>query len=134
MGGWMIEHKGQWYSLPFDFECPDDTPCTMPNEVTVTIDEREFGRLFADAVWIDGAGPYLVLAYCRGLTVSRHSTLEAAIRSKRTIDHSGCGGLCIGVHLIGYADPADGHYAAREQAVARYIAENKIEPHKRLGN
>jgi hypothetical protein len=52
--------------------------------VTVTVDERDFDLVLGDdAAWTTGAGPYLVLAYCRQLTITRHKTLERAVKAKR---------------------------------------------------
>ncbi|MGH3476719.1 MAG: hypothetical protein ACRDPQ_14060 [Nocardioidaceae bacterium] len=52
------------------------------------------------AVWIEGDGPYALLARCRVLTVTLHADLAGAVVSKRPIDGSGCGGLCHGDHEI----------------------------------
>jgi hypothetical protein len=52
------------------------------------------------AVWIDGEGPYALLARCRRLTVTLHETAEAAEESKEQIDATGCGGGCHKDHMI----------------------------------
>lgn len=62
--------------------------------------------LWPRAVWIDGEGPYLVLAWCgsRGratsLTVTLHETPDAAAEAKAFIDSHGCGGGCSGRHEL----------------------------------
>jgi hypothetical protein len=130
MGGWTIIHDGEWYSLPFDFEIPQSVQkSNQPDAVAVTVDERDFDRVLGDdAAWVTGEGPYLVLAYCRELTVTRHQTLERAIRTKRCIDGAGCGGNCVGVHLFGFADPENGMAAEREAAVRQYIKQHDLKP------
>ena len=51
-------------------------------------------RRWKKAEWIDGEGPYAVLAHCRVLSISLHETQEAAEKSKQAIDRYGCGGDC----------------------------------------
>jgi hypothetical protein len=58
------------------------------------------------AAWVDGDGPYAVIAWCRVPTVTLWRELADAERAKATIDHSACGGLCRGRHDIVYVDLA----------------------------
>lgn len=52
------------------------------------------------AAWIDGDGPFALLAHCRVLTVTLHATRERAEHSKGIIDSTGCGGCCVRKHEI----------------------------------
>lgn len=45
-------------------------------------------------MWIDGDGPFALIAPCRDLSVSLWQTREDAEQSKAGIDRSGCGGGC----------------------------------------
>ena len=94
MGGWTIIHDGEWYSLPFDFEFPRSRQkADLPDAVTVVVDERDFARMLGDdAARVTGAGSYLVLAYCRQLTITRHQTLERAVKAKQALRRSGTAG------------------------------------------
>jgi hypothetical protein len=56
--------------------------------------------LWRRAAWIEGDGPFAVLAHCRALTVMRHPDEGAARASQRQIDKTGCGGLCSRRHEI----------------------------------
>lgn len=130
MGGWTIIHDGERYTLPFDFEFPRSRQkADLSDAVTVIVDERNFDQVLGDdAAWVTGEGPYLVLAYCHQLTVTRHQTLEKAIRAKQGIDGSGCGGNCVGVHLIAFADPENSMAAEREAVVRQYIKQHDLKP------
>jgi hypothetical protein len=128
MGGWTIIQDGEQYSLPFDFEFPRSRLKTdMLDAVMVTFDERIFDRVLGDeAAWVTGGGPYLVLAYCRKLAITRHQTLESATKAERCIDSSGCGGCCVGVHLIGFSDPENGIAAEKKAVVRQYIKQHDL--------
>lgn len=130
MGGWTIIHDGERYSLPFDFEFPRSRQkADLPDAVTVVVDERDFARMLGDdAAWVTGAGPYLVLAYCRQLTITRHQTLERAVKAKQGIDGSGCGSNCVGVHVIAFSDPENGMAAETEVVVRKYIKQHDLKP------
>jgi hypothetical protein len=52
------------------------------------------------AEWVDGEGPYALLADCRVLTVTLHPTYESAAKAKARIDGSGCGSSCRRNHEI----------------------------------
>lgn len=52
------------------------------------------------AEWIQGDGPFAVLAHCRVLTVTLHATKGEADDSKAFIDRLACGGLCTRNHEI----------------------------------
>jgi hypothetical protein len=56
--------------------------------------------VWPNAEWIDGDGPYAVLAYCRVLTITLHHDLTSAEQSLQTINESACGGRCSGSHRI----------------------------------
>jgi hypothetical protein len=56
--------------------------------------------LYRRAEWINGEGPYAVLAHCRVLTVTLWKNLPAAEEAKRMIDGGACGGRCSGDHQI----------------------------------
>ena len=93
---------GKWYTLPFDLDLPRiKSKCKLPNVVSMAIDEQDFKPLLqANATWVQGNGPFVLLAYCGELTISRHETLESAVHWKRALDGGGCGGRCVGVHII----------------------------------
>lgn len=57
-------------------------------------------KLYPKAIWINGQGQYALLAYCGGLTVTLHETQESAVKSKETIDQTGCGSQCRNSHKI----------------------------------
>jgi len=57
-----------------------------------------------EACWIDGDGPWALLAHCRVLSVSLHRTKEGAEKAMASIDHTGCGGACNRMHEIVYLD------------------------------
>jgi hypothetical protein len=119
---WMTQHRGKLVTLPIDFGLDEPPECRMPNKVLMTIDEVQFKDLLANnAVWTTGKGPFLVLAYCRELTITRHQTLNKATEAKKTIDHSGCGGACLGVHIIAFCDPDNGRRKARTAAIDQYL-------------
>src|SRR5260370_809273 len=50
--------------------------------------------------WVEGEGPFALLAHCRVLTVTLWPTLEEAKNPKAEIDASGCGGSCYKRHEI----------------------------------
>jgi hypothetical protein len=52
------------------------------------------------AEWIDGEGPFAVLARCRVLTITLWPTLQEAKDAKAEIDDTGCGGMCSNRHEI----------------------------------
>lgn len=52
------------------------------------------------AHWIHGEGSWVLLAWCRALTVTLHSDLASAETQKAFIDKTGCGGKCGGRHEI----------------------------------
>jgi hypothetical protein len=58
------------------------------------------GCIWPRAEWIDGRGPFAVLAYCRVLTVTLHQTAESAQRALALINSDACGGLCHNAHGI----------------------------------
>ena len=51
--------------------------------------------------------PLVRAAVVRGceLTITRHRSSPKAVKSKRMIDDTGCGGACVGVHVIAYVAP-----------------------------
>src|SRR5262245_30936390 len=54
-----------------------------------------------DAAWVAGQGPWASVARClRATTVMLFPTLEEAYEAKQAIDHTGCGGMCAGRHLV----------------------------------
>jgi hypothetical protein len=63
------------------------------------------------AVWVEGDGPYAVLAWCNSArqfagyhaacpSVSLHADVESAEDAKRRIDLGACGGMCNRRHEI----------------------------------
>ena len=52
------------------------------------------------AHWVIGEGPYALLAWCGGLTVSLHDTEDSALSDKAMIDKTGCGGHCNNDHRV----------------------------------
>lgn len=50
--------------------------------------------------WISGTGNIALIAWCRVPTVTLHQSMESALKSKRLIDHTACGGLCHRSHQI----------------------------------
>ena len=52
------------------------------------------------AEWIEGEGPFALLAHCRVLTITLYADADAAATHKRQIDTTGCGGRCSGNHEI----------------------------------
>ncbi len=52
------------------------------------------------AWWVDGNGPFALLAHCRVLTVRLYAKCDEAERDKAVIDRGGCGGPCYGNHEI----------------------------------
>lgn len=70
--------------------------CGVRHKTYRTASKCEWPR----AHWWSGEGPFVTLAYCRGLTVELHPTLEAAEEAKAIIDSSGCGGACQRRHRI----------------------------------
>jgi len=52
------------------------------------------------ARWIDGNGPFALLAHCDVLTVTLHATVEEAEKDKATIKRTGCGARCLNSHEI----------------------------------
>lgn len=52
------------------------------------------------ACWIEGAGRYATVAYCRDTTVTLHETYEAAREALAFIDQSRCGGRCHDMHAV----------------------------------
>jgi hypothetical protein len=65
--------------------------------------------------WVVGEGEWGSFAWCpRGLTVVLHRTREAAEESRRQVDQTRCGGLCVGNHTVEHvADLAAGRGGAR---------------------
>ena len=57
-------------------------------------------RKWRKAEWIEGDGPFALLAHCDVLTISLHMTIESALKSKKFIDETGCGHACTGNHEI----------------------------------
>ena len=53
-----------------------------------------------EAAWIDGDGPFALLARCRTLTVTLWGTRDEAERQKSIIDGTGCGDACNRAHEI----------------------------------
>jgi hypothetical protein len=49
---------------------------------------------------VSGEGGYAILAYCRGLTVALHETLEKAQDALSLIDGDACGGACRNDHHL----------------------------------
>jgi hypothetical protein len=82
------------------------------------------------ATWTSGKGPYVVLAFCRELKITRWQTLDQAIKAKQRIDGSACGGACSRAHIIVHIDPANSFRAAQKAADAKYIADNNVKPMK----
>lgn len=52
------------------------------------------------AVWVDGEGPYALIAWCRVPSVTLWPEYVDAVESKRSIDRYACGGMCVGRHEI----------------------------------
>ena len=124
MGGMITEYKGRFITLPWDFKFPPEMGGRLPDKVLIKFDECNFAHFFGNqAAWTSGKGPYLLLAYCRQLTITRHATLAGAIEWKRTIDSSSCGGTCAMMHVIAFCDPKNGFKATRQKAIDKYIKE-----------
>jgi len=51
-------------------------------------------------IWINGEGPYGVLAWCGGLTITLWSMYEEALKAKSYIDANFCGHYCYKKHEI----------------------------------
>jgi hypothetical protein len=118
---------GENVILPMDFEFAELVRGRLPDEVVLTIDERDFDELYGQhAEWVHGAGPYASLAYCGVLTIERYATLESAVKAKRAIDWSGCGGSCARAHLIVYCDAANPEHAAEQQRIAAFLRAQRL--------
>lgn len=61
---------------------------------------RRGQRLWPQAEWIDGDGPFAVLAYCRTLTIELHEDRESAEKAMMFIARAGCGGQCYADHEL----------------------------------
>jgi len=53
-----------------------------------------------EAAWIEGDGQFALLAWCRVLTVTLWPTRAEALKQKKVIDETACGGGCTGNHEI----------------------------------
>jgi hypothetical protein len=56
--------------------------------------------MFPTAAWVQGEGPYALLAWCSVLTVTLHPAAADALAAKAQIDDTGCAGRCYGRHEI----------------------------------
>lgn len=56
--------------------------------------------IWPHAEWIDGNGPYAVLAHCRVLTIQMYRWEDEAVAAKARIDRSACGGMCVRHHEL----------------------------------
>lgn len=56
------------------------------------------------AVWVQGDGPYALIAWCKVPSVTLWHTYEEALKSKRLIDNDACGSRCRNDHEIAYID------------------------------
>lgn len=117
---------GSTVFLPFDFSFAKTVRGRLANEVLLTIDARDFDRLYGRySIWCQGSGPYAVLAYCGNeLTISRWSSLAEAVTAKQQIDGSSCGGSCAKVHLIIFCDPENPEHTAARQRIEAYAREH----------
>jgi hypothetical protein len=127
MGGWIIfdDKRNRTIEIPWEVEFPKSPHREqLPDEVHLSFDERRFKRNFGDhALWVSGKGEYAVLAYCGdALTITRWPTLEEAVAAKRRIDGTGCGGRCVGVHLIMRFDATNPEHAAEQAVIEDYAA------------
>jgi hypothetical protein len=124
MGGFLVECDGEFVQMPFDGDWQvDDLEGRLPDRALLQMDETRFNRGFeSQAAWTQGKGNYATLAYCRELTIERHKTLREAIVAKRAIDHSGCGGACVRVHLIIRIDPTNSRHAREQDNIRRHQA------------
>jgi hypothetical protein len=53
------------------------------------------------AAWVEGSGPFAVVAWCDPLTVTLWPDLERAQRAFTNLDSSiGCGSSCVGDHEL----------------------------------
>ena len=57
-------------------------------------------RIWPQAEWITGEGPFALLAHCRVLTITLHQDLARAEQAKQRIDTFCCGGACSGCHEL----------------------------------
>lgn len=120
---------GRLVKLPDNFKHKKTVRGRIPNEVMLTIDDCDFQRLLGEhAEWVMGEGPYCSVAYCRVLTVARYATLEDAIKGKRTIDSTGCGGCCHKGHMLMFCDPANPETTAQDAAIAALIDDEGRQP------
>jgi hypothetical protein len=55
---------------------------------------------FKRAAWVDGEGPWGLIAWCGEVTISLWETREEAEKAKQSIDQAGCGGRCTKDHTI----------------------------------
>ena len=55
-------------------------------------------RMYPEAEWVKGDGPYAILAHCPPLTVTLWRTRTEADDALAFIDQTGCGGGCTGRH------------------------------------
>jgi hypothetical protein len=63
-----------------------------------TAKHRTYNRMarciWRRAHWVNGEGPYAVVAYCNGATITLWAEPEDASAVLKQIDHGGCGGFC----------------------------------------
>lgn len=72
-----------------------------------------------DPYWIAGEGPYAVLCWCGGLTISLHELLHTAIVTRHDLDRTGCGGGCDRNHEVVAIRPSLGLTSVRKTAPNR---------------
>ena len=57
---------------------------------------KEANKRWPKNCWVEGDGPFALVAYCRDISISLHKTQESANADKDIIDQTGCGGACAG--------------------------------------
>jgi len=61
---------------------------------------RKVDKKWPNNCWISGEGQYALVAFCRDISISLHSTLLEAMENKESIDKYACGGACHKAHTI----------------------------------
>lgn len=74
---------------------------------SIQINYRKFAKKIwgKHSCWIDGEGPWALLAHCHILSVSLWQTEAKALASKKQIDETACGGQCVRAHEIRNLNP-----------------------------
>lgn len=121
---WIAHYNGKAYDMPVGYveAGKSSRRVKLSDEVLFEIDELDFANRFGkNAVWVEGKGPFVLLAYCFQLSITRWQTLDDAIKSKGTIDKTGCCGVCMGIHLIGKSGPGNPFREAKQRHLGEFI-------------